>query len=34
MLRGRAHECAHAERFFTAPATPEAAAFIRGDLVI
>jgi hypothetical protein len=23
-----------AERFFTAPATPEGAAFIRGDLVI
>jgi tungstate transport system ATP-binding protein len=34
MLRGTAHECADAERFFTAPATPEAAAFIRGDLVI
>ena len=34
MLRGTAHECAAAERFFTAPATPEAAAFVRGDLVI
>ena len=34
MLRGTAHECIDAERFFTAPATPEAAAFIRGDLVI
>jgi tungstate transport system ATP-binding protein len=34
MLRGTVHECAEAERFFTAPATPEAAAFVRGDLVI
>jgi tungstate transport system ATP-binding protein len=34
MLRGTVHECAEAGRFFTAPATPEAAAFIRGDLVI
>jgi tungstate transport system ATP-binding protein len=34
MLRGTLHESAEAERFFTAPATPEAAAFIRGDLVI
>ena len=34
MLRGTLHECAAAERFFTAPATPEAAAFTRGDLVI
>ena len=34
MLRGTVHECAGAERFFTAPATPEAAAFVRGDLVI
>jgi tungstate transport system ATP-binding protein len=34
MLRGRVHECAPAERFFTAPATPEAAAFARGDIVI
>ena len=34
MLRGAVHACAEAERFFTAPATPEATAFIRGDLVI
>ena len=34
LLRGRVHERAPAEKFFTAPATPEAAAFIRGDLVI
>ena len=34
MLRGTPHECIDAERFFTAPATPEVAAFIRGDLVI
>jgi tungstate transport system ATP-binding protein len=34
MLRGCVHECAEAERFFTAPATAEAAAFMRGDLVI
>jgi tungstate transport system ATP-binding protein len=34
MLRGAVHACAEAERFFAAPATPEAAAFIRGDLVI
>jgi tungstate transport system ATP-binding protein len=34
MLRGTVHECVEAERFFTAPATPEAAAFIHGDLVI
>ncbi len=34
MLRGTVHECIAAERFFTAPATPEAAAFTRGDLVI
>jgi len=34
MLRGAVHECAEAERFFTAPASPEAAAFVRGDLVI
>jgi tungstate transport system ATP-binding protein len=34
MLRGTVHECAGAERFFTASATPEAAAFVRGDLVI
>ncbi len=34
LLRGRVHECAPVEKFFTAPATPEAAAFTRGDLVI
>ena len=34
MLRGTVYECVAAERFFTAPATAEAAAFIRGDLVI
>jgi len=34
MLRGSVGEQSGAERFFTAPATPEGAAFIRGDLVI
>ncbi|HUI97052.1 MAG TPA: ATP-binding cassette domain-containing protein [Xanthobacteraceae bacterium] len=34
MLRGEVRECAPTERFFTAPATPEAAAFARGDIVI
>jgi len=34
MLRGTVHARAETERFFTAPATAEAAAFIRGDLVI
>ena len=34
MLRGTLHERTEAERFFTAPATAEAAAFVRGDLVI
>jgi tungstate transport system ATP-binding protein len=34
MLRGTVHECTGAEGFFAAPATPEAAAFTRGDLVI
>ncbi len=34
MLRGEVRECAPAERFFTAPSTPEAAAFTRGELVI
>lgn len=34
MLRGRIHEHADAATFFAAPATPEAAAFLRGDLVI
>lgn len=31
--RGRVLEHAPAQRFFAAPATPEAAAFLRGDLV-
>jgi tungstate transport system ATP-binding protein len=34
LVRGRVCERASAERFFTTPATPEAAAFVRGDLVI
>jgi tungstate transport system ATP-binding protein len=34
LVRGRIVEHAPAERFFTSPATPEAAAFQRGDLVI
>jgi len=34
MVRGRVHECAPAKSFFTGPATPEAQAFLRGDLVI
>ena len=34
MLRGEVRECIEAERFFTAPQTPEAAAFARGDIVI
>jgi tungstate transport system ATP-binding protein len=34
MLRGSVGEHTGAERFFTAPMTPEAAAFTRGDLVI
>jgi tungstate transport system ATP-binding protein len=34
MLRGRVHECAAAADFFSTPKTPEAAAFVRGDLVI
>ena len=34
VLHGTVYECADTERFFTAPATREAAAFIRGDLVI
>lgn len=34
MVRGRVRERAGAEQFFTAPATSEAAAFVRGDLVI
>ncbi len=34
LARGRLVENTHAHRFFTSPATPEAAAFLRGDLVI
>jgi tungstate transport system ATP-binding protein len=34
LLRGRVHECASAETFFQAPGTPEAVAFVRGDLVV
>jgi tungstate transport system ATP-binding protein len=34
LVRGRVREHAPAERFFTRPETPEAAAFLRGDLVI
>jgi len=34
LARGRLVERAEAARFFHAPATPEAAAFLRGDLVI
>ncbi len=34
LVRGRVAEAAAAEEFFANPATPEAAAFLRGDLVI
>jgi tungstate transport system ATP-binding protein len=34
LLRGRVHECASVEAFFNAPGTAEAAAFLRGDLVV
>ena len=34
LVRGRLVENTLAHRFFTSPATPEAAAFLRGDLVI
>ena len=34
LARGRLTERAGAETFFNAPSTPEAAAFLRGDLVI
>ena len=34
LVGGRIHERAPAQRFFSSPATPEAAAFVRGDLVI
>ncbi len=30
---GRVHECGPAEAFFNAPRTPEAAAFLKGDIV-
>ena len=34
LLRGRVHECAPVAAFFSAPQTAEAAAFLRGDLVV
>jgi tungstate transport system ATP-binding protein len=34
LARGRLVEHAETARFFHSPATPEAAAFLRGDLVI
>jgi tungstate transport system ATP-binding protein len=34
LARGRLIERAAADQFFTAPQTPQAAAFLRGDLVI
>jgi hypothetical protein len=34
MVRGRIHERTPARQFFAAPATPEAQAFLNGDLVI
>jgi tungstate transport system ATP-binding protein len=34
LARGRLAERADATKFFNSPATPEAAAFLRGDLVI
>jgi tungstate transport system ATP-binding protein len=34
LARGKLIECAAAHDFFNAPETPEAAAFLRGDLVI
>jgi tungstate transport system ATP-binding protein len=34
LLKGRVREQAQAEKFFSSPATAEAAAFVRGDLVI
>jgi len=33
MLHGRVHETGPAAKFFTAPKTPEAAAFLNGDIV-
>ena len=34
LARGRLVEHAPARQFFNSPATPEAAAFLRGDLVV
>jgi len=34
LLRGRVHECAPVAAFFSAPQTAEAAAFLRGDLIV
>jgi tungstate transport system ATP-binding protein len=34
MVRGRIHERTPAQQFFAAPVTPEAQAFLKGDLVI
>ena len=34
LVGGRIREHAPAQQFFSSPATPEAAAFVRGDLVI
>ena len=34
LVRGRVREHVSAEKFFASPATPEAATFVRGDLVI
>ncbi|MCH2094764.1 MAG: ATP-binding cassette domain-containing protein [Rhodobacteraceae bacterium] len=33
LLNGKVHECSPAKSFFTAPATPEARAFLNGDIV-
>ncbi len=33
LLRGRVHECAPAPRFFQSPATSQARAFLKGDIV-
>lgn len=33
LLNGKVHECAPADRFFSAPATPQARAFLNGDIV-
>jgi len=34
LLSGRVHECAPVAAFFSAPQTAEAAAFLRGDLIV